>query len=167
MRFFRLDDENPLTGWHMLAIVCAFFGVVIAVNIVLAVKATGTFPGLVVENSYVASQHYDDLLARARAQDSRGFRDRLGAEGGVLRFSLAARDGGLLRGLDVVAHVGRPSTTAEDRRFDFAPAADGSYVASEPLGPGLWEVDLEAGRGAEALFRKTQEIFVKPSEARS
>ena len=32
MRFFRLDDEHPLTGWHMLAIVCLFFGTVIAVK---------------------------------------------------------------------------------------------------------------------------------------
>ena len=37
----------------------------------MAFAATGTFPGLVVENSYVASQHYDELLAKARAQDAR------------------------------------------------------------------------------------------------
>ena len=30
MRVFRLNDQHPLTGWHMLAIVLAFFGVIIA-----------------------------------------------------------------------------------------------------------------------------------------
>src|SRR5258707_1136166 len=80
---------HPLTGWHMLAIVSLFFGVIIAVNIALAVAATGTFPGLVVENSYVSSQHYDELLARAREQDKAGWRDNLTVDGGVLRFALS------------------------------------------------------------------------------
>ena len=66
--FFRLDDQHPFTGRHMLAVVCTFFGVVIAVNVVMAIAATGTFPGLVVANSYVASQGYNELLAAARAQ---------------------------------------------------------------------------------------------------
>ena len=167
MRAFRLNDQNPLTGWHMLGIVLAFFGVIIAVNIALAVAATGTFPGLVVENSYVASQHYDDLLARAREQDKVGWRDDLKADGGVLRFSLSRGAGEPLRDLSVIAHVGRPSTTAEDRVLDLAPAGDGSYIANEALPPGLWEVDLEAGRGSDVLFRKTQEVFIKPAETRS
>src|SRR5215212_8676756 len=115
MRVFRLNDQHPLTGWHMLAIVFAFFGVIIAVNIALAIAATGTFPGLVVENSYVASQHYDELLARAREQDKVGWRDDLKAVGGVLRFSLLEGTGVPLPDLSVIAHIGRPSTTVEDR----------------------------------------------------
>ena len=52
------------TGWHFTAIITAFFGVVIAVNLTMAVFATRTFGGVVVENSYVASQTFDrDRLA--------------------------------------------------------------------------------------------------------
>jgi nitrogen fixation protein FixH len=167
MRLFRLDDDHPLTGWHMLGIVLAFFGVIIAVNIALAVAATGTFPGLVVENSYVASQHYDELLARAREQDKAGWLDTLKADGGVLRFSLSRSAGERVHGLSVIVHVGRPSTTAEDKILNLAAAADGSYVARGALPPGIWEIDLEASRGADVIFRKTQEIFVKPGETRS
>lgn len=166
MRIFRLDDDHPLTGWHALAIVCLFFGVIIAVNTVMAVAATGTFPGLVVENSYVASQHYDDLLEKAREQDKAGWSYALSSEAGLVRASLA-QGGGAVRGLSVSAHVGRPSTTAEDRVLQFAPQADGSYVASAPLPPGLWEIDLEAARGADTVFRRTQEVYVKPAEAKS
>jgi len=162
MRFFRVDDENPLTGWHALAIVCLFFGTIIAVNIAMAVAATTTFPGLVVENSYVASQHYDELLAKAHAQDKAGWHYGLKvADGGVVRVSLS-RDGTLpSRGLNVSAHVGRPSTTREDRFIDFAETVDGDYLSAEELPPGLWEVDLEARRGDDLLFRRTQEVFVK------
>jgi nitrogen fixation protein FixH len=166
MRFLRLNDDNPLTGWHMLAIVFAFFGTIIAVNFVMAFAAMGTFPGLVVENSYVASQHYDELLAKARLQDEAGWRFDLTAEDGVIRVSLAQEGATPLRGLSVLARVGRPSTTQEDRIFDLVPAGDGAYAASEPLPPGVWEVDLEAGLGSEVLFRRTQEIFVKRVEPR-
>jgi nitrogen fixation protein FixH len=85
----------------------------------------------------------------------------------MLHFSLSRGGGEPLRDLSVIAHVGRPSTTAEDRILDLAPAGDGSYVAKGVLPPGLWEVDLEAGRGADTLFRKTQEVFIKPVETRS
>jgi nitrogen fixation protein FixH len=166
MRFFRLTDDHPFTGWHMLAIVCLFFGTIIAVNIAMALAATGTFPGLVVENSYVASQHYDELLAKARAQDRRGWRAAIAEDGGTLSFVLSDSIGERVSALLVRAHVGRPSTTREDRSLEFALLGDGSYKAREPLPPGLWEVDLEARRGGELVFRRTQEVFVKPAEAR-
>ncbi len=56
------------TGWHFTVIISAFFGVVIAVNLTMAVFATRTFGGVVVENSYVASQKYNDWLQAARRQ---------------------------------------------------------------------------------------------------
>ena len=56
------------TGWHFTAIIIAFFGVVIAVNLTMAVFATRTFGGVVVENSYVASQKYNDWLEAAKRQ---------------------------------------------------------------------------------------------------
>ena len=56
------------SGRHMAAILIAFFGVVIAVNLTMATFATRTFGGVVVENSYVASQKYNDWLEAARRQ---------------------------------------------------------------------------------------------------
>jgi nitrogen fixation protein FixH len=56
------------TGWHFTAIITAFFGVVIAVNLTMAVLATRTFGGVVVENSYVASQKYNGWLEAAKRQ---------------------------------------------------------------------------------------------------
>jgi len=56
------------SGRHMTAILIAFFGVVIAVNLTMATFATRTFGGVVVENSYVASQKYNDWLAAAEQQ---------------------------------------------------------------------------------------------------
>src|SRR3546814_2526847 len=62
--------QKRFTGRHAAMILVAFFGVVIAVNIVMASFALSTFGGTVVDNSYVASQHYNQWLARADAQRS-------------------------------------------------------------------------------------------------
>jgi nitrogen fixation protein FixH len=59
---------NRFTGWHFTAIITAFFGVVVAVNLTMAMFATRTFGGVVVENSYVASQKYNGWLAAAKRQ---------------------------------------------------------------------------------------------------
>ena len=61
------------TGYHMTAILLAFFGIVVAVNLVMATYATRTFGGVVVENSYVASQKYNGWLAEARRQKQLGW----------------------------------------------------------------------------------------------
>src|SRR5687768_10998939 len=67
--------SGPFTGRHMAAIICTFFGVVIAVNMLMAVLATRTFGGTVVDNSYVASQKFNGWLAQARAQQSLGWQE--------------------------------------------------------------------------------------------
>jgi nitrogen fixation protein FixH len=163
MRLLKLNDTHPLTGWHVLAIVGLFFGTIIGVNVVLAVAATGSFPGLVAENSYVASQRYNALLAEARRQDAVGWRHELAVEDGVLRFSLATQAGTPATGLDVVAHAGRPSTAHQDRVVTFAGVEAGGYVANVRLPAGRWAVDIEAWLNGERLFRRTQDVFVKPA----
>jgi len=56
------------TGWHMTGILLGFFGIIVAVNFTMATLATRTFGGVVVQNSYVASQRYNEWLKAARAQ---------------------------------------------------------------------------------------------------
>lgn len=157
--FLRLDDEHPFTGRHMLAVVLLFFGTVIGVNIVMVISATGTFPGLVVRNSYVASQTFNATLAEARAQAEAGWRLELDAGDGAIAIRLLDRDGVPLRGLDVIAAAGRPSTTGEDRTI--ALVRDGAgYRAAEALPPGVWDVAIEARQDGVRVFGARQRIHV-------
>ena len=48
-----------IKGQHVLAFMVGAFGLIITVNVLMAYKAVSTFPGLEVENSYVASQEFD------------------------------------------------------------------------------------------------------------
>lgn len=59
----QTDKPKEFTGRHMLAIMLAFFGVIIAVNGVMATFATRSWSGLVVENTYVASQQFNERAA--------------------------------------------------------------------------------------------------------
>jgi nitrogen fixation protein FixH len=155
---------RPFTGWHMLAVVLGFFGVIIGVNIVMAMVAVGSFPGLVVENSYVASQNYNELLASGRSQTAAGWRLELTTPRGVLEATLADRDRPHRGGLTVTALVGRPSSTQADRVLDLTETGQ-LYRAPEPLPPGQWDVDVEARREGELVFRELRRVFVRPTEA--
>ena len=55
----RERKPAEFTGRHMLAIMLAFFGVIIAVNLVMATLASKSWTGLVVKNTYVASQQFN------------------------------------------------------------------------------------------------------------
>lgn len=157
--FFRLDDDHPFTGRHMLAVALLFFGTIIGVNLVMVISATGTFPGLVVKNSYIASQNFNLTLAEARAQDETGWRMDLEAGDGAIAVRLFDRDGVPLRGLDVIAAAGRPSTTGEDRSI--ALVRDGAgYRAAEALPPGVWEIAIEARRDGTRVFGARERIHV-------
>ncbi len=57
--------SKEFTGRHMWLLAVSFFGVIISVNIVMAVSAARTWTGLVVENSYVASQEFQGRPTRS------------------------------------------------------------------------------------------------------
>jgi nitrogen fixation protein FixH len=92
---------REIKGWHVLAFTVAAFGVIIAVNLVMAYKAISTFPGLEVENSYVASQTFD---ADRKAQEALGWTVAPGYDGAkgelVLAFTDAAGKPVVVEGLD-------------------------------------------------------------------
>jgi nitrogen fixation protein FixH len=159
--FFRLDEGHPFTGGHMLAVVLLFFGIVVAVNLAMVMAATGTFPGLVVANSYVASQHFNERIETSRARRTEGWRSEVAAPDGVLAFTLANRGGFAERRLTVTAHIGRPSTIREDRLIALFDTPDG-YRAEERLPPGLWDVDIEARRDGAVVFATRRRVHVPP-----
>lgn len=151
------DRRKPkaFTGRHMTAILVAFFAVVIAVNFTMARFAMSTFGGKVVENSYVASQHYNEWLRRAAAQDRLGWDMSIRLDP-ARRVLLTVRKGGQsLEGLGVSATVNHPVGRTAPAALRFEPAADGVLRSVEPLALGRWRLDLIVRHGAdEARYRK-------------
>src|SRR6185437_10845881 len=89
MMIARAFRPRQFTGWHMLAVMVLFFGTIITVNIVMAVFANTSWTGLVVQNTYVASQEFNRKAAEGRAQAARGWKTRLELQPGLVRFALA------------------------------------------------------------------------------
>jgi nitrogen fixation protein FixH len=142
--------RGPLTGGKVLAIFVAFFGVTIAVNLVLAVQAVRTFPGLEVANSYVASQTFD---ADRAAQEALGWTAEARIEGDELILALTDAAGRPARVASVGGTFGRPTTVRDDQSPAFA--FDGTvWRAAVVTEPGQWNLRLEARAEDGTAFRQ-------------
>jgi nitrogen fixation protein FixH len=148
-----------LTGKHVLAITLAFFGVIIAVNVTMAVKAVGTFPGLEVENSYVASQTWDKEMA---AQKALGWSlaEDYDAAAQELRLTFTDSAGAPVQLADLKVLVGRPTEASDDTNPSFTREA-GVYVAKVPLAPGKWMLHVEATAPDGTLYRRRIDLMVE------
>jgi nitrogen fixation protein FixH len=136
------------TGFHMAAILVTFFAVVIGVNMTMAVLATRTFGGMVVDNSYVASQNFNNWLSQARKQQASGLECRLALDAQrrvVLTIAAPmARRGAIPRG-----HAEHPLGRADDVPLRFEEIGIGQFRSRAPIPAGRWilRVALSAKSG--------------------
>jgi nitrogen fixation protein FixH len=119
-------DAKQFTGRHMLASLIAFFGVIIAVNLTLAYLANATWSGLIVKNGYVASQSFDDDLARSKAQDAMGWSVVLSHSNDRVRFTFSDSARQKIAGLVITGRLGRPVTSRDDQVLVFSDVGAGA-----------------------------------------
>jgi nitrogen fixation protein FixH len=151
------EMQRELTGRMVFAITASAFAVIIGVNVLMAVKAVRTFPGLEVKSSYVASQTFD---AERRAQEALGWGFSHSYERGVLSVAFTGPDGAPADVRNVTALVGRTTEARDDMTPAFQ-GRNGSYEAAVELRPGRWMVMLNAEAADGTTFRKRFDILVK------
>lgn len=134
------DTGRKLTGRTVAVIFFACFGLVVAVNGILMVQAVGTFSGLVVPNSYVASQSFD---ANRTAQEALGWELGLDYRDGALHVTLKDAGNRTVRPRDIRITVGRTTSERADSRLALEETPAG-YAAPLALTPGIWRADIEA-----------------------
>ncbi len=130
--------RGEFTGWHMLVSMLVFFAIIIAVNVYLAVSASRTWTGLVVENSYVASQQFNEKERLAREQAALGWHAELRYVPGQLVLEIRGRDGQPIDLGAVTVALSRPLGDREDRTVTMVRGADGVYSAVVLLPRGAW-----------------------------
>ena len=148
---------SELTGRHVFFITTGCFAVIIGVNVLLAVKAVSTFPGLEVDNSYVASQDFD---VRKAAQIALGWQMQPGYASGRMRLAFVDRAGVPVAVSDLRVLVGRTTEAADDVWPEFAAVGDG-YEARVPLTRGKWMVKVTAHAADGTLFEQRSELNVR------
>lgn len=152
-----MTHARPLTGRRVLVIALAAFTIMLIPNIVLSVLAVRTFSGLVVPNSYVASQSFDRDRA---AQQALGWQVDLAFADGVLRLDIVDAEGATVRPARLAVTAGRPTTTRADMALALEETPHG-YAAAAPLGPGHWRVEIQAAAADRTAFRQSRDLFVR------
>jgi len=146
-------NSGTFTGRHMAMILVAFFGVVVTVNFTMATLASRTFGGLVVENSYVASQKFNDWLSRARAEQALGWTlDLKRNAAGRLDANLAS-GGHALDGVQIAVRARHPLGRLPERSLTFRALGGGRYESLETLPAGRWILRAQAKAGPSVFHR--------------
>ncbi|CTQ49498.1 FixH family protein [Jannaschia donghaensis] len=139
-----------LTGRKTFAMFATGFGIIIAVNVTLAVNAVKTFPGLETANSYVASQAFDSDRA---AQQALGWRAVAHLSDDAVTLDLRDATGAPVTDVTFDATLGRATNVAQDVTPAFV--FDGTvWTAPVSIPPGNWDLRLVATRADGTTFRK-------------
>jgi nitrogen fixation protein FixH len=156
---------RPLTGRTVLALIVAFFGVMLAVNFIMATYAVKTFSGLDASDPYDTGLAYNKQIAAAEAQALLGWKVELtrASDAGATEVTVSVRDktGKPIGGLDASLAFYFPATRKFDRTVPATPIAEGVYSGSANLRPGRWEVEVSLGRAGKKLFRSRNSFLVE------
>lgn len=138
------NATREFTGRHMLLLTVGFFGVIISVNVGMAVLATTSWTGLVVKNSYVASQAFEEKRHAHEAQKAAGWTSELTFNGTTAAL-LVLDAAGEPVGLDEVRlEINRPVGGHDDQSLVLERGEDGAHAAPLTLTHGVWEARVTA-----------------------
>ncbi len=156
---------RPLTGRTVLAMLAAFFGVMLLANFIMARQAIKTFSGLDTANPYDTGLAYNHEIAAAKAQAALGWSVELtrtpGGSATQLTATVKDKAGQPVTGLDVSMHFFYPATSKFDREIVAGAVADGVYSGAAELAPGRWDVELNLKRNGERQFRSRNSLTIE------
>lgn len=150
---------TEFTGRKMGIVMVSFFGVIMAVNFLMAYKAVSTFPGLEVKNSYVASQKFDTIRA-AQQELNWTMTPDYDAADRRLYLAFTDADGQPAQITDLSVLVGRSTAARDDQTPNFTYAAN-LWTTPIDLEPGKWLLRVEARAVDGTLFSQRVSILVK------
>jgi nitrogen fixation protein FixH len=152
-------DGFRIRGWHVLAAMCVFFGVIIAVNAVFITAALRTYPGEVSITPYEDGLAFNRQLAQQARQAELGWRAAARAEAASVVVEIADAQGRPVEGLSVQGRLQRPATEAGALDLVLTEDVPGRYRAALEAVVGAWDLTIEAngagGRDFQAERRLT------------
>lgn len=150
----RKLTQGEFTGRHMLLVMVAGFGIVMAVNFLMASLATSGFGGVIVTNSYVASQKYNGWLAEARRERALGWAAYIARD---TDGRLIVATSGVPANATAQVWLRRPLGQAETTRIDLVPTPRNGFQSPVALPPGRWIVRLQVEHARQA-WRMEREL---------
>jgi len=149
----RTRRKGEFTGRHMALVLVIGFGIVAAVNFFMASLAVGGFHGVVVENSYVASQKFNSWLAEAENSRALGWdvRPGRGEDGHVI-----VETADVPAGAEVEAELRRPIGEKQFEALVFNPGPDGVFRSTAPVASGRWTMRLTITAGDDVWVGESE-----------
>lgn len=151
-------STQGFTGRHMLLVTSAFFAVVIGVNVTMAWFASSSWSGLVVENTYVASQEFNRKAEVMKAMSASGITGSISIKGDAIRYDIRNKDGSPTMVDDVTANFKRPVGAHEDFHVDFKKTAEGHFEARHGVAVGDWIVEVISRNEAAVVMHEAKRI---------
>lgn len=144
---------SRLTGRRVAIIFVVGFGIVAAVNFYMASLAVGGFHGVVVKNSYVASQQFNGWLDAAEASKALGW-----------KASASRHDAGIVtittqnvpEGAAITAELRRPIGEQAFASLAFAPGKDGTFASTSAVDSGRWTMRLTITSGDDVWMSESE-----------
>jgi len=143
-----------------------FFGVVIAVNLVMMRLAIQTLPGTEVDSAYSASLTYEKQIAAARDQNARNWKvdahvERSGQGGATLQIEARDKEGRPMSGLKFQGRFERPTDRRADLPVTLAEVGIGIYRGSAlTIASGQWDLVLEGVVAGQRLFLSKNRVLL-------
>lgn len=168
-----MTAANPtpreITGKHVLITLCAFFGVMFAVNGVFAYFAVSTFNGIETTDAYRKGLNYNQQLTVEAERLKQGWRSEIVVRPELQSLSVSIKDpaGYPIAGLQLQADMGRPATDKFDRQITFAETGPGLYAAAlNQTDAGAWIIALSAKKetsaGSQTVYEHKERIWLAP-----
>ncbi|MBV7266347.1 FixH family protein [Erythrobacter ani] len=138
--------KREFTGRDMTKVMVGGFGVVVAVNLLMATYAVSGFGGVIVENTYVASQKFNDWLGEAERSKALGWTADVSRDGsGHLKVVAGGVPDGVLVSAELRRPVGKHDTAS--LKFVHIQGNAGAFRSTDPVAPGRWIVRLRMESG--------------------
>ena len=145
--------QSRFTGRHMAVILIVGFGIVAAVNFYMASLAAGGFHGVVVTNSYVASQKYNQWLEEAEAAKALGWAVEAARDDDG---HVVLKTNGVPEDATVTAELRRPIGAREYASLGFAKTDEGSLRSFESIADGRWTMRLFIEAGSQKWAEESE-----------
>ncbi len=151
---------REFTGYHMLGVLVLFFGTIITVNVIMARFAITTWTGLVVENSYVASQEFNTKAAEMKAIAALGYTVQLESSDKGFFVDLADRNGAPVSSDVVVIQFHHPVGQVGDETLTLMPRGNGRFATEQIIPEGEWIASVTVSDGEDVVYKRAHRIHV-------
>lgn len=154
-----------LTGWKVFFIITSFFGVIMAVNFVMAYYAIHTFSGMQTEKPYESGLAFNRAISEAKIQASRGWnvdvRMERVADGSVgMTVTLNDAASKPLENLIVKATLRSPIDSKRDHFLSLMSSGHGIYSGITNAEVGQWDVEIVAESEGATVYRSINRVIL-------